>query len=125
MSFLFKSKKNAPPSSLPSATRSIHTSDGTPPTGPSNGVMDKQLDTRQTQSPQPLPNNATGSMSSMGSGGASSGQQFQGRQRSESEAAVRRLTRCKMLFQTDLYRHDPVPLLSLPMLHYTLGRNGD
>ncbi|ETN43014.1 uncharacterized protein HMPREF1541_02172 [Cyphellophora europaea CBS 101466] len=88
MSFLFKSKKNAPPSTLPQASRNIHTSDGTPPAGP-NGLIEKQMDPRQTQSPQPLSNPIpNGSISSLGSGGVPNGQ-FQRRERAESEAGAR------------------------------------
>jgi hypothetical protein len=86
MSFLFKSKKNAPPSGLPPAARNIHTSDGTP-SGAPNGIMEKPLE-RSTQSPQPVigQNN---SISSVGSSlvNVPNGQ-YARRERSESEAGV-------------------------------------
>lgn len=41
MAFLFKSKKNPPPGSLPPATRNIHTSEGTSPvSGLANGLRE-------------------------------------------------------------------------------------
>jgi hypothetical protein len=86
MSFLFgKSKKNAPPSQLPNATRNIHTSDGTTP-APIALSEKTSLDTRQTQSPQPG-SNANGSMSSMNSVTAPNGN-YPRRERAESEAGV-------------------------------------
>lgn len=97
MAFLFKSKKNAQPppaanSSLPPASRNIHTSDGsTPSSSTQNGSIDKSTDGRSTTSPPPLANtnNPNGSMSSMGSQLANApGPGFVRRERSESEAGV-------------------------------------
>ncbi|KIV95771.1 hypothetical protein PV10_03386 [Exophiala mesophila] len=95
MSFLFKSKKNAPAqppnSSLPPATRNIHTSDGTTASSTLNGSIDKSIDGRSTTSPPPLANsNPNASISSVGSILANTPiQGYPRRERSESELGNR------------------------------------
>lgn len=103
MAFLFKSKskhaaqqpqpqpqqqQQQPPSSLPAASRNLHTSDGTTPSSTQNGSMDRSTDGRSTTSPPPIGNaNPNGSLTTMGSQ-LQSGPGFARRERSESEAGV-------------------------------------
>ncbi|KIW19229.1 hypothetical protein PV08_03523 [Exophiala spinifera] len=87
MAFLFKSKKSAPASGLPPASRKIHTSDGTSAPTVENGVLERAGD-RQTQSPAPANAAPNGSMNSMNSSLAG-GPSYQRRERSESESGAR------------------------------------
>ncbi|EXJ83452.1 hypothetical protein A1O1_07075 [Capronia coronata CBS 617.96] len=105
MAFLFKSKnKHAhaaqAASSLPAASRNVHTSDGTPSSTTQNGSVEKSGGERlTTQSPPPNATaNPNGSMSAMGSTLASA-PTFARRERAESESGARPATAAPQVTQ--------------------------
>lgn len=92
MAFLFKSKKHQS-TALPPATRNVHTSDGTNSSSTlSNGLREKDREREggpvQTPTPSSSVNNSLNSLGG-GGGGNSPENQWNRRERSESESQVR------------------------------------
>ncbi|EXJ87288.1 hypothetical protein A1O3_04247 [Capronia epimyces CBS 606.96] len=94
MAFLFKSKSKqaSANSSLPQASRNIHTSDGTPSSSAQTGTGEKNGERSTTQSPPPNATmNPNGSISSMGPA-LSGAPTYPRRERAESESGARPAT---------------------------------
>ncbi|THC91599.1 hypothetical protein EYZ11_008942 [Aspergillus tanneri] len=88
MAFLFKSKKNQQNSTLPPATRNVHTSEGPLPHAPAatpNGTKEREGGNPQSPTPSSSYNNSLNSVNS-----TSSPDQQRMRQRAESESQTQR-----------------------------------